>query len=372
MEDKIITITTCPYSRAQLIKGKLESEGIECFLSNINLIQAGIASGVDVKINESDTEAAFHIINEIFGQSGYGKDETVKKLKNIRRILVPVDFSEYSLSACNFAVSLAQKLKAEIRLLYAYYNPIVGTEPYLEGQSFDLFMEQVLSNIEYDARRHMHELKEKLRNQVEKANLKNLKIKYSLDKGAPENVILHYINKYKPGVVVMGTRGAGEGSGGILGGVTKKVIDRANVPILTIPEKSIFSGMKLMKRVLYATNFDDSDFVSLRKLMTLIRPFNMEIYCVHISFETSSRLEEAKMNTLKNHLKNEYEDYNVKCDIITYENIFQGLQQYIDIREIDLIALTTHKRGIFERLFNPSIAREMLFHTHLPLLVFHS
>ena len=45
---------------------------------------------------------------------------------------------------------------------------------------------------------------------------------------------------------------------------------------------------------------------------------------------------------------------------------------YIDQAEIDLIALTTHKRGVIERLFNPSIARKMIFHSYVPLLIFHS
>jgi hypothetical protein len=62
MEDKVITIISCPYSRAHLIKGQLEAEGIECFLSNINLVQPDIASGVDVNINKEDASRAYEII----------------------------------------------------------------------------------------------------------------------------------------------------------------------------------------------------------------------------------------------------------------------------------------------------------------------
>ena len=38
-------------------------------------------------------------------------------------------------------------------------------------------------------------------------------------------------------------------------------------------------------------------------------------------------------------------------------DVVLGLQDYIERREIDLLALTTHKRSVFERIFNPSIAR---------------
>jgi len=372
MKDQIVTLITCPYSRAQLIKGKLESEGIECFLSNTNLIQPGIASGVKVKIHETDSEEAYRILEEIKNQTGSDKIEVLKKLKDIRRILVPVDFSEYSLNACNFAVSLAGRLKAEIKLLYTYYNPIVGSEPYLEGQPFNVYMDQVIGNIEYDAKRHLQELKHKIIDQVREENLKNIKINYSLDRGSPEESILHYIDRYKPGVVVMGTKGTGGSSSDFFGSVTRKVIEKADVPILAIPQKSVYSEMKHVNRVLYASNFEESDFKSLRKLMTLVRPFNMKIFCAHISLSDQDPLEKTKMEKLKQHFEDEYQDYEIYCDIISHEDIVKGLEKYIDDQEIDLLAVTTHKRGIIERLFNPSIAREMLFHSHIPLLIFHS
>ena len=42
---------------------------------------------------------------------------------------------------------------------------------------------------------------------------------------------------------------------------------------------------------------------------------------------------------------------------------------YIKDNQIDIITLTSYKRNIFARLFNPSIARKMIFHSDTPLLV---
>jgi len=372
MKDQIITIITCPYSRAQLIQGRLESAGIECFLSNINLIQPGIATGVHVKINEKDAEEAYAIIEQMKELSGTGKQETLIKMKSIRRILIPVDFSETSINACSFALGLAQELKAEIKLLYSYFNPIIDSEPYFEGQTINYWMDNVIGDIEVEARKQILALKARLQDQIKKENLNFVKINYSLDRGIPENVILKFIDSYKPGIVIMGTRGIGSSAANYLGSVTKKIIEKANIPVLLIPEKSIFTGMQYINRVLYATNFDESDFKSLRKLMTLIRPFHMSIYVSHISVGDPEHLDQAQMTALEKHLINEYEDHRIHCDVIKHEDIIQGLEEYIESKEIDLIALTTHKRGVIERLFNPSIAKKMIFHSHLPLLIFHS
>jgi nucleotide-binding universal stress UspA family protein len=372
MNDQIITVTTCPYSRAQLIKARLEAEGIECFLSHINLIQADVAEGVDVKINEKDADRAWAIIEQMKDVSGVSKLETVKQMRAIRRILVPVDFSETSINACSFALGLGQKLKAEVKLLYSYFNPVISSEPYLEGQTFNFMIDNIIHGVEQEARKQMNALKKKLKRQIEDENLTFVRLTSSLDRGIPESVILKHIDSYKPGIVIMGTRGMGRSAVGYLGSVTKKVIEKADIPVLLIPEKSIFTGMQYITRVMYATNFDDSDFKSLRKLMTLVRPFNMIIHVAHISVDDSDSLDLARMTGIKNLLEEEYAGFRFMCDVISHKEVIQGLQDYIETREIDLIALTTHKRGVIERMFNPSIAKKMIFHSYVPLLVFHS
>ena len=81
MEDKVITILSCTYSRAQLINGQLEANGIECFLTHVNLVQPGIATGVNVRINKSDENRAYTIIEDMKDNFGEAKMEAVNILK---------------------------------------------------------------------------------------------------------------------------------------------------------------------------------------------------------------------------------------------------------------------------------------------------
>jgi nucleotide-binding universal stress UspA family protein len=46
-----------------------------------------------------------------------------------------------------------------------------------------------------------------------------------------------------------------------------------------------------------------------------------------------------------------------------------AVEKFVQEKHIDVITLTTHRRSIITRLFNPSIARRMLFHTNTALLV---
>mgnify|MGYP002091299224 CR=1 FL=1 len=61
------------------------------------------------------------------------------------------------------------------------------------------------------------------------------------------------------------------------------------------------------------------------------------------------------------------EDNNIKYTKIIF-NAVNKAQLCVD-NQIDIITLTSYKRNIFARLFNPSIARKMIFHSDTPLLV---
>jgi len=59
-------------------------------------------------------------------------------------------------------------------------------------------------------------------------------------------------------------------------------------------------------------------------------------------------------------------------DLIVNKNVISGIEKYIVEKEIDILAVTTHKRNLITSFLRPSIAKELLFEIHIPLLVFHS
>lgn len=93
MEDKFTTIAYHTYSRALLIQNQLEAAGIECLLTGINVIQPMVGSGVRLQSKSpKDVEAALRIIQE----SGKIQErQKQRKIQQIKKILVPVDFSDY-------------------------------------------------------------------------------------------------------------------------------------------------------------------------------------------------------------------------------------------------------------------------------------
>ena len=109
MEDKLVTLAILTYTKAQILKNVLENEGIETYIHNVNQIQPVVSSGVRLRIKESDLPHALKITESSawLSESIVGEKET-KKGEKSNKILIPVDFSSYSMKACEFAFNLAK------------------------------------------------------------------------------------------------------------------------------------------------------------------------------------------------------------------------------------------------------------------------
>ena len=372
MEDKLITIAVHNYARAEILRTRLEAEGIECYLKNINLIHSVISGGVKVRVNSRDLEIALRIVEKV---SEHFKDEYQEEqsetLRSVQRILVPIDFSDYSVNACRYAIGLAEKLNAEIKLMHVYYNPVVNSMPLTDTYYYQVNMDEIIREIELRAKSNMEEFYLELKEKIERENMEGVKIDYALVRGIASDEIIAKSEEYKPDVIIIGTRGQGEKENDLIGSVTAKIIEDTKVPVLVIPEDSIYSGIATIN-ILYATNFDDSDYKALKKLMNIISPFDIRLYCVHIGTQDSNVWDKVKMDSLKEKIMSQYKDYDIECSIMEEEDFLKGVQDLIREKKIDIVSLVTHKRNLISKILNPSVARKVLFHTNIPFLVFHS
>ena len=370
MENRIITISEETYSRAQLIKGRLEAHGITCFLSNVNAIRSDVPQGVKIMINESDSEKATEIIEQIKQDFGEDKEETVKKLKTVRRILVPVDFSDHAQNACLYALGIAEVLKAEIRLLHVYYSPTIDTAHYSEAYNMHINVEKYIHDIYKNARYDMTKLHSQLREYIREHGYKNVTIDTRLLNGAPEAAIMDEAKEYDPALMIMGYQGKGEEEKIALGSVTSHIINKSKLPVLAVPENAKFKGINKLNNVAYATNFDNSDFSAIIELLSLVRPFNMKVHCIHVKTEEDEYWDEIKLKGLKEYFT-EQEIPDVECKTIKNKDLISGLKEFVTEHDIHMVAITHHKRNFFSRLINPSMTQEIIGNLEIPILIFH-
>ena len=370
MEDNLVTVAIHTYEKAQILKSVLEANGIETYIHNVNLIQPVVSAGVRVRIKESDLPKALSVIEKMNRADVVA--EKLKERNKTHSILIPIDFSDYSIKACEFGFGLAHILKAEVVLLHAYFAPSFGVIPVGDIMNYEAGQDEELLKFMIDkVNKDMENLKKGIKEKIKTGSLPDVKFKSVLREGIPEEEIIRYANKHNPLIIIMGTRGKDQKDLDLIGSVTAEITERSRIPVLAIPENSLIDSLDQVRNIAYATNFDDKGLIAFGKLMQLMKPFRFRMHFIHFD-QKENAWTEIKLSGIKEYFSKFYPDLEIEYHVLRGNDILAVFDDFIHHNKIDIISLTTHKRNIFTRLFNPSIARRMVFHTDTPMLVFHA
>ncbi len=140
-----------------------------------------------------------------------------------RKILVPLDFSDYTDEIVNVAVQIGGKFGSTIHLLHVipnmdYFTPY---ESFLSTES----LVTIQRDIEREVARDMDEVVK---------NIKDLPVTKAIHTGVVSLEIVDYLRAEKMDLVVMGTHGRGGLEHILIGSVAEKVVRKSPCPVLTI------------------------------------------------------------------------------------------------------------------------------------------
>lgn len=139
------------------------------------------------------------------------------------KILVPVDGSENSLRAVEYAAKLKESHAANDVTLFTvacYGEPMAMSETFVTFEDYSKAC--IISN------------KGKVDRAKEIFDKKGLAVNTEVIAGDPADVILAYLDKNGFDKVIMGSRGLGSVKGMLLGSVSHKVLNAAKVPVTII------------------------------------------------------------------------------------------------------------------------------------------
>ncbi len=370
-KDKLVTVAIHTYQKAQILKSILESEGIDAYTHNVNLLQPMVSAGVRVRINEVDLPRALDIIENVSFDELHEEKDPEKEKKN--EILVPVDFSEFTLKTCKFAFGLAKETNCSIKLMHVYFSSFYPASiPFGDTFSVQPKVEGMYKGIYENVEGEMKNLISKLNAKIAEGVIPDVHYSYTLREGLPEEEVVDYSKKINPYAIVMGTRGSNKKDQDLIGSVTAEVIEGCRTPIFAIPENSSLCCLSTIKNIIFLTNFQEREFLALATLMDFIKNYPIMVSFVHVA-KKEDRWNEIKLTGLKNYFKEHYPNTQTDYTVVDgNEGILEALEKFVNENTIDMISLSSSPRSIFARMFNPGIARRMLFHTNTPMLVIKS
>lgn len=272
----------------------------------------------------------------------------------MKKILFPTDFSKISLNAFEYAIRFASKINAQIITLHVYDLPTVTT---MENYDFLLQTYDLTELSEFE--NYKSEVP-KLRKIAEKLHLGHVPMSHVLQQGNPKEAILAAAKYEQPDYIVIGTKGASGLKEVFLGTIAERVINESKVPVLAIPQEAKFRGIK---KVLYITQLENLEMDMLLKVCRLAEAFMADVDVLQIKPYREEE-EDMLLTKWRTHFKNEQVRFTI-LHSTTSEGV---IADYIDTNKIDIAALVVHHKDFWQRQFLFSLARNMAYHTTVPLL----
>jgi len=279
----------------------------------------------------------------------------------MKKILVPTDFSKPAQIATDVAADIARKSGASLILLHVVEESTGGSFNVMGQAALEPSMEERLFTMR---------LIERSRKVLEKAvldpKMADIKVDGELRVGNPFHGMTTIIADQSVDLVVMGTSGRSQLEEMIIGSNTEKVVRQSKCPVLTVQKKPASTDFK---NIVYATAMAKDEEIFSRIVRRMQNVYESTVHIVRINtpgdFQRDHVVKDymekfAKKLNLKNYTLNIYNDIDTE----------EGIIRFADSIDADLIAMATHGRTGFAHVLAGSVAEDVVRHSRRPVLTF--
>lgn len=277
----------------------------------------------------------------------------------MKTILYATDYSDNSISALHFAYGLSKELNHKMVVLHVYEVPLV-----LESTTSTTYVSNEVKAFVREKEKLALFCKKNLRNNPEKINITiNIAEHSPIWKG-----ILEKAEEIEADLIVVGTKGDSTVRKYLLGSTTTKLMEKANCPIMAIPNNTQY---RAIDTILYASDFEGSDIFIINDLVAFAKPLDAEIQVVHIT-NKDEKTSNEEMDWFKNmvHHKVRYEKLHFETRFGV--DVFETLQKYANEINPDIVAILEREgNSLIKNLWHRDLVKRMNSETNYPLLSFN-
>ncbi len=192
----------------------------------------------------------------------------------IKRILCPIDFSDFSRHALDYAMAFARWYRAEITALHVF-TPLPPPGPAFAEYPYPMALEPP----------NEERLREELSTFVEPTREAGIATSIVVKQGEGVAPVLDLAETLPADLLVMGTHGRGGFERLVLGSFAEKVLRKATCPVLTIPRGATDPAASvpvLLQRILCPIDFSPSSTKALTYALSLAQESAASLTLVHV------------------------------------------------------------------------------------------
>jgi len=275
----------------------------------------------------------------------------------MKKIIVPIDFSEHSEYALKTAALMAKKYKANLLALHMLeMSDIMLTAT--EGEQYQkaIFFLKLAE--------------QKFETFLDKPYLDGVKVIPIVKHFKVFSEVNDVAKKEDADLIVMGSHGVSGFKEFFVGSNTERVVRNAEIPVLVVKHELANANFD---QVLFATNFDNENVEPYLKASRLFEKMGSELTLLYVNlpnenFKSSVEIE----NIIAEFLMAAHGNLD-KLNAVAYHadyTVEQGILNYANKIGTDIIAIPTHGRKGVTHFFAGSIGEDIANHSELPVITF--
>lgn len=269
-------------------------------------------------------------------------------------LLIPTDFSPVADNALQYAIDMAKEYNFDITLYHVVQLSTIATA---EAVYIDTFSEL--------SKQAEIKLNEKA-NSISQQN-PSINVHFKVDSGLFLDSLNAYCQEIAPIAVVMGMSGTGSTMDKIIGSHAINAMNTLHQPMIIVPHKATF---KPIHKICFACDLKQvataTPIVAFKAFSKL---FNAQIHILNIDFHNRHFTPETKDEI--DSLYQLFENIQHEFHFIESENVQNAIDDFIDKNGMDMVIMIPKKHSFWEGLFRKSQTKEMMYHSHIPILALH-
>lgn len=278
------------------------------------------------------------------------------KTFNIKKILVPTDFSDTASNALSQAIQIAKANKASIKLLHVITPVYVTSSNSFISGGGDAFYRKLKNNASDELKSIAKEIKKTT----------NIAVDYKTKLGVVNDIVCDMAEKEKFDLIVMGTHGTSGVKEFFAGSNAYKVVNNSNCPVLSVQKKINKQGIKniILPIRLELTSRQKVDYA-----VQIARMFNSTIFITGYTDDKNK----SKQFKVKQYVA-QVEKYLTKQNIkhkstsIFADNFTKEILSYAKKNKADLIAVMKKHDFSLDQIIKGTYSEQFVNHSSIPIL----
>jgi len=292
----------------------------------------------------------------------------------IKLILCPIDFSEFSIRAYHYALSLAEHYRAK---LVAQHIVELWRYPYADYAASVGDYEEFCRALREGGKQQLQEF-------VNNRTHDEIQLELVVHQGSAPDCILSFAKAQKTDLIVMGTHGRRGFDRLVLGSVTDRVMRKAPCPVLAVckpPHDSRAAGEERghvhhLNRILFCTDFSENSERALNYAISATAEYDAELTLLHVLEEGASpaKTEKAIATATRQLDKLIPPEARKTLKIKTAVRVGKPYQQIIQLAleaQIDMVAMAVRGRGALDLAVFGSTTYRVMQLGPCPVLAVH-